>query len=298
MLELLNSTFPDLAAMTPDEARAAADARIRPAPNLDDVARTEDHTLATAHGPLRVREYHPHAPEQGSPVTVYAHGGGFLHGSIESHDGFCRRWASQTGMRVVSVDYRLAPEHRPADAADDVAVAARWAATTTPHGNVVIAGDSAGATAALGAALRLRSDAGVHTTALVAAYPMLDPTCSSESHRTRATGFFVTHRQLRYYWSVALADRIPAPEDTPWLGDDLEGLPATIVVSAGLDVLTDETRAFAARLRGAGVPTTLRHFPDQFHGFLTMAGYPPGEAAREVLFSDLRALVPTLTDSE
>ncbi|MCH6231643.1 alpha/beta hydrolase [Microbacterium sp. CFH 31415] len=293
MLDLLNSTFPDLASMSPREAREAADARVRPAPNPEDVAATDDQVLSADGHDVTIRIYHPHDRDPGMPLTVYAHGGGFLHGSIASHDSFCRRWAKGTGSTVASVEYRLAPEHRPADAAADVAAAARWAAALSPTGTVLLAGDSAGATAAAQASLVLAKDPVGILAGQVIAYPMLDPECASESHRTRATGYFVTHRQIRYYWDTALTGGTPSGEDTPWLADSLPTLPATIVVIGGLDVLSDEGREYASRLRAADTPVILRDYPDQFHGFLTMPGYGPGESARELLWSDIRATFST-----
>ncbi|WP_240747554.1 alpha/beta hydrolase, partial [Microbacterium sp. K33] len=124
MLELLNASFPRLATMDPLDGRAAADERIRPATNLDDVAATDDGVVdAGTHG-IPIRTYHPRERRPDAPTTVYAHGGGFLHGSIAGHDGFCRRWARATGATVVSVDYRLAPEAGPGAARDDVIAAA------------------------------------------------------------------------------------------------------------------------------------------------------------------------------
>ncbi|PRA80258.1 alpha/beta hydrolase [Microbacterium sp. MYb66] len=293
MLELLNASFPPLATMDPFDGRAAADDRIRPATNLDDVASTEDVVVdAGTHG-IPIRTYHPHERRPDAPTTVYAHGGGFLHGSIVGHDGFCRRWARATGAVVVSVDYRLAPEAGPGAARDDVVAAAVWAVDTglAAHG-LVLAGDSSGGNVAAGAAISLRDRGRSPVVAQVLLYPFLDPTMSSESHRTRADGYFVTSELLAHYWRTFLGER-PDRFDadvTPLAVDDLAGLPPAIVVTAGLDPLCDEGADYAGRLRSAGVPVTLRHHPDQFHGFLTIPGYGPGTSAADILWSDLRSL--------
>lgn len=293
MLELLNASFPRLATMDPLDGRAAADDRIRPATNLDDVASTEDVVAdAGTHG-IPIRIYHPHERRSDAPTTVYAHGGGFLHGSIAGHDGFCRRWARATGAVVVSVDYRLAPEAGPGAARDDVLAAADWAvdAGLAAHG-LVLAGDSSGGNVAAGAAIGLRDRGENPVVAQVLLYPFLDPTMSSESHRARATGYFVTSELLAHYWRTFLGER-PGRFDsdvTPLAVDDLAGLPPAIVVTAGLDPLCDEGADYARRLRAAGVPVTLRHHPDQFHGFVTIPGYGPGISAAEILWSDLRSL--------
>ena len=298
MLALLNETFPDLAAMTPADARIAADARIRPAANLDDVARVED-VMAT-HGPdaVSVRIYHPHAQRDGAPVTVYAHGGGFLHGSVAGHDGFCRRWAKGTRSTVVSVEYRLAPEAAPPAARDDIVTAVEWARASglAPHG-VVVAGDSSGGNLAAGAAIVLRDRGDTPIIAQVLAYPFLDPSMSTPSHRSRAHGYFVTSDLLAYYWRHYLAGSSReafAPEVTPLAVPDLSGLPSAVVITAGLDPLSDEGAQYAHRLRDAGVSVVHRHYPDQFHGFLTIPGYGPADSAAEVLWSDLQQLPETL----
>jgi len=293
MLDLLNSGFPDLAALPPLAARAAADARVRIPGNLDDVARTDDIVAPTADGDLALRVYRPLSPHP-LPTTVYAHGGGLLHGSIASHDGFCRRWARGTGSVVVSVEYRLAPEHLHPSGVADIVAAARWAAASglAPEG-VLLAGDSAGATLAALAALALRAGGGSPAVGQILLYPMLDPRMASASYRTRGRGYFVTARQLRFYWETALgtdAEEIPAdPALSPWFAADLADLPPAVIVTAGLDPLCDEGREYGRRLMAAGVPTVHRRYPDQFHGFVTIPDYGPAEAARDVLWSDIRS---------
>src|SRR5699024_6410665 len=126
LLELLNSTFPDITVLGALDARAAVDARVQPAANIDDAV-SQDHEIPTVYGTLRVRVYRQ-AGEQGDtrPVTIYSHGGGYLHGSIDSHDEFCRLWSRNTQGTVVSVNYRLAPEWGAPAAAQDVITALRW----------------------------------------------------------------------------------------------------------------------------------------------------------------------------
>lgn len=300
MLALLNDTFPDLAAMTPEEAREAADARIRPAGNVDDVARTEDVVIGDAGHSLATRVYYPHAPRPGAPVTVYAHGGGFLHGSVAGHDGFCRLWAKRTGTVVISVEYRVATEAAPPAARDDVLAAVAWAQHTgLANDGVILAGDSAGGNLAAGASIVLRDRGESPVIAQVLLYPFLDPTMSTPSHRSRGSGYFVTGRLLSYYWRCYLGDT-PAPvspEVTPLAVDDLSALPPTIVVTAGLDPLCDEGTLYARRLRAAGSHVVLRHHPDQFHGFITIPGYGPAASACDLLFDDIRTLTPTLQET-
>lgn len=291
MLNLLNESFPDITTMPPLEARAVVDARVRTAANLDAVASAQDRTVDGPSAPVRVRVYEPH-DRQAVPATVYLHGGGFLHGSIESHDGFCREWARGTGSVVVSVDMRLAPEHTAPAPAEDViaAIDAVTACGLDDGRGIVVAGDSSGGNLAAVAAIALRDRGDSPLVGQVLAYPFLDPTTSSTSYATHAEGYFVTARQLRYYWSTYLRGD-PAEVAADWriapaLAPSHEGLPPAIVLTAGLDPLSDEGAAYAQTLAAAGVPVVHRHYPDQFHGFLTIPGYAPGIAASRILWAD------------
>lgn len=304
MLALLNAGFPDISNLGPIEARAEVDARIRPVANLTD-AETEDCVIDREGGPLAIRIYRPcttDAPATAASVTpaasvapvatIYAHGGGFLHGSIQGHDSFCRTFAQHTGMPVVSVDYRLAPEHGAPSGSCDLVSATEWAATQRLGQTFVLAGDSSGANLAAVAALALRGHATVRVAAQVLLYPFLDPTMSSPSYRRLGDTNFVTATTLATYWRHYLAAPGTATA-TPWqvnpaLAPTHEGAPPAIVVTAGLDPLQDEGRDYAHRLAAAGTPVLLRHYPDQFHGFATIPGYGPARSAQAMLWSDLR----------
>jgi len=291
MLDLLNSSFPDLTAVSPLEARALADARIREPGNLDDVSAVEDHVLE---GGVSVRLYLPHDANPNTPVSVYAHGGGFLHGSVASHDGFCRRWSRGTSQKVVSVNYRLSPEHRAPAAVDDFLTAFEWASTFSPGGGVVVAGDSAGANLAAVAAVEMGTIENSPLRGQVLIYPFLDPTMQSNSYRENAEGYFVTAQLLAYYWSVYLGEDTTAetvdPRINPAVAPSHAGLPPTIVITAGLDPLRDEGISYAGQLSDAGVTVRHRLYPDQFHGFLTIPNYPPGESAARILWQDFADL--------
>lgn len=295
LLALLNQTFPDIAAMSPLDARTAVDARVQAAGGASD-ADSEDIEIEGAGGPLRLRVYRPNSPPQDpAVVTVYAHSGGFLHGSIASHDSFCRTWARHTGGAVVSVEVRLAPEHGAPASAEDLVTAAQWVRTSGLGDRVVLAGDSSGANAAAVAALMLRDQGGSALAGQVLIYPFLDPAMQSDSYESRGEGYFVTRRTLGFYWQNYLESSAVGPDDwrvNPANAADHRGLPPTIVVTAGLDPLCDEGRAYAQLLRGAGVPVLHRQHPDQFHGFLTIPAFAPAVAARELLWSDIRRMFP------
>lgn len=294
MLAALNASFPDIASMHPLEARAAVDARITPAPNLDVVAATEDTVVPSDAGGIPVRIYHPHEPAAAAPLTVYAHGGGFIHGSIAGHDRFCRTWAARTGSVVVSLDYRLAPEHRAPAPVYDMAAVAEWAHEQglAPNG-VVLAGDSSGANLAAVASIVLRDRGASPAVGQVLIYPILDPAMRSASQRSRAEGYFITARSVRFYWETYLGgsaeETAPDWRVMPQTAADLSGLPASITITAGLDPLCDEGRDYATLLRGAGNLALHRTYPDQFHGFLSMPNYTPAASAQETLWADFAA---------
>lgn len=299
MLAALNASFPDIARMEPLAARAAVDARIPPPQNPDDGVTAEDVPVPAEHGGISVRIYRPHEPYPSAPATVYAHGGGFLHGSIAGHDRFCRLWAAGTGSTVVSVAYRLAPEHvAPAPVTDVVAVAEWLAARDDGSRGLVLAGDSAGANIAAAAAIALRESGSTTVAGQVLIYPMLDPRMQSESYRLRGEGYFITARALRFYWENYLGG--PAAEAAadwhvmPQTAEDHSSLPPSITITAGLDPLGDEGRSYSALMRRSGNTALHRRYPDQFHGFLTMPDYGPGASAREILWADFTRLFITM----
>ncbi|WP_375385256.1 alpha/beta hydrolase [uncultured Microbacterium sp.] len=292
MLALLNEQFPDIASLPPARARAVVDARVTPPRNLDDVARTEDHSVRSGARTVTVRVYFPHAPRTSVPATVYAHGGGFLHGSIASHDGFCRRWSRATASVVVSVEYALAPEHSAPDPTDDMIAAVGWTRAHDWGRRIVVAGDSAGGNVAASAAVALAERGDSPLVGQVLIYPMLDPGMSSASYRTRGEGYFITARTMEFYWRTYLggapADRAADPlvDPTAAAAAAAVSLPPAIVVTGGLDPLHDEGRDHAGLLRDRAVPCIYRTYPDQFHGFLTIPEYGPGIAASALLWAD------------
>ena len=261
MLALLNENFPDITALPPLEARAAVDARVRPASNLDDVADATDEAVEVDGGKRRLRVYTPHDPDRRAPAIVYVHGGGFLHGSIESHDGFCRRLARASRCVVASIENRLAPEAGPPEPVRDVVGAVDAVVTRgrAEHG-VILAGDSSGATLAALATIALRDPGDSPVVGQVLVYPFLDPRAASESYARLATGYFVTRASLGYYWATYLGERdlddaARDPEVTPLAVAELAGLPAAIVVTAGLDPLS--TLGASPRPRSPSSPATM-----------------------------------------
>ncbi|MEO8738342.1 MAG: alpha/beta hydrolase [Casimicrobiaceae bacterium] len=225
--------------------------------------------------PLRI--YRPET-RQPLPLVLYAHGGGWVTGSLDSHDKFCRIVANRLPAVLVSVDYRCAPEHIYPAALDDVAAAWRWArghagelgADAT---RFAVAGDSSGGNLAAALVLRLRDEGAVQPQLQILLYPALDATCSRAAYREFATGFNLSAQMMAWYWDVY---RAGAPPDasglSPLAANDLSGLAPAVIVVAENDVLRDDGVDYAARLHAAGVPTRLIRCDGMIHGFVRWTG--------------------------
>jgi acetyl esterase len=232
--------------------------------------------------PVPMRLYFPRL-EKPHPVVVYYHGGGWVIGSIASHDGLCRALCDDVGALVVSVDYRLAPEHRFPAAVDDALKAARWAleeaaAFGGDRARIAVAGDSAGGSLAALTALALRD----RLAAQLLIYPSTDLTRNHPSHTLFADGFLLTKAAMDWFLDhyCSAADHHAG---SPHFVEDLRGAPPALVMTAGFDPLRDEGRAYAARLREAGVTADDRLYPTLIHGFMAMTG---GVAAARGAYED------------
>lgn len=263
-------------AQTPAEARSLrADRRL---PSTTAVEQVWD--LSPAHTGLEValRCYQPR-PDHITGATVYLHGGGWVVGDLDSHDEVCRSIAARSGHAVISVDYRLAPEHPfPAGLGDAIA-ATRWVHANADSLGVdatrlVLAGDSAGANlAAVVAHLDL-----VPLRHQVLLYPVTDARGGTPSYLRCGEGRFLTAAAMAWFVEHYLAGdhgHINDPRVSPLLAPDtaLAASPATLVITAGEDPLCDEGDAYAQRLQAVGVPTSLVRFDGMIHGFVSLAGF-------------------------
>ena len=227
----------------------------------EEVAEVRDSTVPGPGGEIPVRSYR--GLEDGGGVVAYFHGGGWAVGSIDSFDTLCRALANAARATVVSVGYRLAPEHPfPAALEDCVAVTRRLA--DDAGAPVAVVGDSAGGNLALGVARRLRD--GVRAMALV--YPVCDGGLNTPSYRDFKARYGLTAEGMQRYWNLYLdgADGLQ-PDASPLRAEDLAGLPPAYVLTAEFDVLRDEGEAMVQKLREAGVDVTHRRFDGTIHGF-------------------------------
>jgi acetyl esterase len=210
-------------------------------------------------------------------VLVYLHGGGWVVGSLETHDGVCRALASRTPCVVAAVDYRLAPEHRFPAAVEDAWAATAWVAEHAASiggdpDRIAVGGDSAGGTLATACAIRAR-DHGLRLALQLLVYPVTDHRFDTASYEECAEGYGLTRDAMRWYWAQYLGpDDGSSPEASPLRAADLAGLAPAHVVTAEYDPLRDEAEAYAARLEEAGVPVRLDRCEGLIHGFLRMPG--------------------------
>jgi acetyl esterase len=240
------------------------------------VTRVETLSLPGPAGPLAARLYVPPGDTTPCPLLVYYHGGGWVIGDLDTHDAVCRFLAREAAVRVLSVEYRLAPEHVFPAAADDAEAAFRYAhaeaaALGADPRRIGVGGDSAGGNLAAVVAQRLRG--GPAPAFQLLFYPVTDLSKKHPSYRLFSNGFFLTEPQMDWFRNHYLAHERDAqdPSASPLLAKDVSGLAPAHVVTAGFDVLRDEGEAYAARLREAGVAVTLTRHPGQIHGFCNLA---------------------------
>lgn len=275
LIETLDSGFPPVHTMTGAQARAAIHSRFVANPQPEPVASVADHQVPVDNGRIDVRVYRPDASEP-LPLLVYAHGGGFVFCDLDSHDGLCRNLANLIPAVVVSVAYRLAPEHRWPTAAEDLYAATRWAVDHAADfgadpSRVVVGGDSAGGNLAAVTTLMARDRGGPDLAAQLLLYPVIAADFDTDSYRLFGRGFYNPRPALQWYWDQyvpQVRDR-QNPYASPLHGD-LSGLPPAVVILAGHDPLRDEGIAYADALEAAGVPVTRRPFEGGIHGFMTM----------------------------
>ncbi|MFE7358113.1 alpha/beta hydrolase, partial [Streptomyces sp. NPDC057543] len=232
------------------------------------------------------------------------HGGGWVLGGLDTHDGLCRELAARTGAVVVSVDYRLAPEHRFPSAAEDAYAVTAWVSANAARlgcdaGRLAVAGDSSGGNLAAAVTLMARDRGGPGIAAQLLAYPVLDHRMATPSYRTYGTGFFHTSAHMRWYWEQYLDGGGDGahPYASPGLAFDLTGLPPAVVVLPECDPLRDDALAYARRLETAGSTPQVRVWPGTFHGFLGLGRLLPeaDQALTEAAHALRTVLAPSPT---
>jgi acetyl esterase len=271
-------------------AELVAGLRALPAAVIDKFPVAEVWDFPAGEGGTPLRGYRP-AVEGPLPVLIYFHGGGWVFGDLETHDAPCRALANAGRCLVVSVDYGLAPEHAFPGPANECIAVTRWVVENAASfggdpSRVAVAGASSGGNLAAAVTLQAAIDGTPSLAAQALFYPALDATTSLPSHTENASGFNLSAREMAFYWDCYHqgAVDVRTPLLSPLHAEDLSGLPPTIIHTAELDVLRDEGEAFGARLAEAGVPTVVRRYDGQIHGFASMGNVTPdaGHSLAEV----------------
>jgi acetyl esterase len=264
---------PPLSEQSPEAARAGFALLASLSGPPDEAVPTDDRTIpGPAGNDIPVRVYRPQS-DTPLPVVVYFHGGGFVIGDIHTHDATCQRLAAGVPAVVVSVDYRLAPEHVFPAAVDDCEAATQWVSAHAADlgadpARLAVAGDSAGGNLAAVVARRARDAGGPPIVFQLLVYPCTDLTRSLPSHTENGTGYLLDNDAMDWFMAHYVGDDdLEHADASPLAVADLAGLPPALVVTAEFDPLRDEGEAYADRLRAAGVKVVSSRYDGMIHGF-------------------------------
>lgn len=264
------------------------------------IGRIENRKIPGPAGDIPVRIYTPVAAGAGPlPCLVYYHGGGWVIGDLETHEGACRLLANDSGCRVVSVDYRLAPEHVFPAAPEDCFAALKWVAANARQlgvdpNRIAVGGDSAGGNLSAVVCQMARAAGGPSIAFQLLIYPATDMALATASKKENATGYFLEERTMHYFYDLYVPRGTDEndPRLSPLRAKTFTGLPPAYVITAQYDVLRDEGRLYAEKLKEAGVKVTHVNYDTLIHGFFTMAGIIP--AARPAIADAAKAVKAAL----
>lgn len=267
---------PALHTQTPAAVREGMKMQLAMFGSPQPIAHIENHTIPVVSGEIPIRIYTPEGNGP-FPVLVFFHGGGWVIGDLDTHDGVCRSLANKITCAVVSVDYRLAPEHKFPIAPEDCYAATQWVAANAAqfHGDasrLALGGDSAGGNLTAVVAQMARDRGGPPLVFQLLIYPGTDFRMNTPSIEENAEGYFLTKQDMIWFTNHYLnneEDKLN-PLASPLLAKDLHGLPPALVITAEYDPLRDEGERYGQRLKEAGVPTTISRYDGMIHGFFSM----------------------------
>lgn len=290
--------FGSIINMPPAEARAAS-AAMRVPVEPEPVGRVENRTIPGPHGEIPVRIYWPKTGGS-HPGLVYFHGGGWVIGDLDGSDQACRHVTNLADVVTVSVDYRLAPEHKFPIPLDDCFAALEWVTANASElgieaGRIAVGGDSAGGNLAAAVSLRARDAGGPPIAFQLLVYPVTNYAFDTPSYEQNADGYLLTRDMMKWFWKHYLRDESDGknPLASPLLAEDLSGLPPAFIMTAEFDPLRDEGEAYAERLRQAGVAVELVRYDGLIHGFYNM--FAAVDRAREALHDSAARLREALS---
>ncbi|GAA4708408.1 alpha/beta hydrolase [Brevibacillus fulvus] len=278
LLEYLRSV-PQPRTLSPETARKAMEDRVR-LQKKDPVGKIENRTIPGPAGEIPIRLYYPTQEQAQYPVLVFFHGGGWVLGSLNTHDDICCALTNRAHCLTISVDYRLAPEHKFPAAVEDAYAAVEW---TYRHANqlqadprrIAVGGDSAGGNLAAVVALLAKEKQTPPLVFQLLIYPSTSLKEDTVSKRQFAHGYLLTEESMLWFREQYLREQADQdnPLASPLLYEDFRGLPAAYVMTAEYDPLRDEGEAYAEKLRQAGVPVQCERFAGMTHGFVSMSSY-------------------------
>jgi acetyl esterase len=295
--QMAEAGAPPLNELSPVEARVAAEGFVALGGPGDDVAEVTDRTIPGPHGDIPVRVYRPSNDQSLLPCLVYFHGGGWVIGTPDTTDAICKALANRAECVVVSVDYRLAPEHKFPVPLDDCYAATEWIAV---HGATIgvdrtrlaVGGDSAGGNLAAAVCLRARGNIFPALRMQVLVYPVTDHGYATTSYADNGDGYLLTTDMMRWFWDHYLSSDEDGrnPLASPLRAATHERLPPALVITAEFDPLRDEGEAYAKALLDAGVPVTATRYDGMIHAFWQMlAIFPEASKAADQAAAALRA---------
>ncbi len=277
---VIRSGRPAYHQLSPKDARQLfRETRPASTPTPPQIGMVRDLTADGPLGPIPLRVYRPAGVPASTPlaVLVFFHGGGWVIGDLETHDVLCRQLTAGSGVSVVSVDYRLAPEHKFPAAVDDAWAATRWVVAHAGElgadaSRLAVGGDSAGGNLAAVVALLARDKGAPAIAVQVLIYPVTDLVGETRSYRDFAEGYLLTREGMRWFIAHYLTAEAEAADwrASPLRAQSLAGLPPALIVTAGFDPLRDEGEAYAERLRDAGVRVDSVCYGGMIHGFVPM----------------------------
>jgi len=289
---------PPLEQLPVAEARSVALAMVDFSGPEEPIAEVANRSIIGPAGPIAVRMYRPELSEK-LPALIYFHGGGYVIGSLDSHDRLCRALANASGCAVIAVDYRLAPEHKYPAAVDDAYAATCYIAEHAAEFNIdpnriAVGGDSAGGSLATVVCLLSRDRSGPRLQYQLLIYPWVDFYGQNPSMQQYAKDHFLTRAGLDWFTENYLPNRESGlePSASPMCATNVQGLPRAMIITAECDPLRDQGEAYARKLEGAGIPVQLKRYNGMIHPFLNLAGVidaaksaiaDAGSAVREAL---------------
>ena len=260
----------------PDARRVTGSMFQAPPEKIEKVFKIENRKIPGPAGSIPIRVYTPEGPGP-FPVLVFFHGGGWVICDLDSHDAPCRQLTNKAGCVTVSVDYRLAPEHKFPAGVEDCFAATKWVAENAKELNVdanrlAVGGDSAGGNLSAVISQLARDASGPKIALQLLIYPATEAELDTQSHKT-FTDYFLTRDDILWFWAHYLrgpADR-KDPRVAPALAKSFKGLPPALIITAEFDPLRDEGEAYGEKLRAAGVPVTISRYEGMIHGFVSMS---------------------------